>query len=832
MAENYEITSPKNGVKSSNEFSSLITTILVCDCGKFHEFYLNFGKEPVLVFLCEGNKKCINLNHYKNDIKFSRVCNLCRGQILVHIDYWRKDKSIFLCEKCYNKKQKKGNYTQIKTIFSNKDENDIGYKVWKKISDFIDKNVNKGENEFYSINLSKIKLFMKFISYLYYMKQLYNETSDEYEIITKALEYSNYLIDIAIKNIEIYDLYHFNKECIIYGYSINNGIIFLSKKFKRKYEDLIQKCNKGRYLSIEMLKYIYSKYMDMKLINEDEISIIEEEYVDKNLNQDIGKTIFLEALECNRIYIAFKSILSELEHDYEIIDLKINNLEIKEELHLNKYINSFLNIPGQFSIIRKGINVILDKIIKNNHEKLKFIKPSEKIVNLVLNLIKNIFKKLKNSKNKKLSESIEKKLNDLKTTLIKYKSSITETKEKLNDLSYPLIELSEEEKQLLLIIFSKQKEDNYISNISVNDGEDKELDFIINYCFELKNLTSETIHANDKSNLKFYSFPKELENLPTPSKEDTFEDAKNKIINILNMVPKYSEVSFDELINFIFYQDKERFLDMDNKVKYLLSFLDLKIDKYSMIKAKIKKLNRKIKEKSNLYGNFLININLHYNKVKYDKFINKYKIKNNSEAIFEYLDNILNFIIPDRKGVEGDAFDDDEDKDMNIMNVYNESVNKEQELRKNIITLFEKDKKFITYIPNYFWFKLKEYIDNHMDEFTQRFDNLRKNIKEKHLIYLKLDQLNDIISTIKLFTFNIKDHFDEFEINNSQFLPKKKNKGKYGEAIEKTITIFDNFINSLKKYIGDLNEKVEISSEDPGEFVFRLFLSKIGLSWS
>ena len=61
---------------------------------------------------------------------------------------------------------------------------------------------------------------------------------------------------------------------------------------------------------------------------------------------------------------------------------------------------------------------------------MKFIKPSEKIVNLVLNLIKNIFKKLKNSKNKKLSESIEKKLNDLKTTLIKYKSSITETKEK------------------------------------------------------------------------------------------------------------------------------------------------------------------------------------------------------------------------------------------------------------------------------------------------------------------------------------------------------------------------------------------------------------------
>jgi hypothetical protein len=117
MAENYEITSQKNGVKSSNEFSSLITTILVCDCGKFHEFYLNFGKEPVLVFLCEGNKKCINLNHYKNDIKFSRVCNLCRGQILVHIDYWRKDKSIFLCEKCYNKNKRKEIIHKLKLYF-------------------------------------------------------------------------------------------------------------------------------------------------------------------------------------------------------------------------------------------------------------------------------------------------------------------------------------------------------------------------------------------------------------------------------------------------------------------------------------------------------------------------------------------------------------------------------------------------------------------------------------------------------------------------------------------------------------------------------------------
>ena len=109
---------------------------------------------------------------------------------------------------------------------------------------------------------------------------------------------------------------------------------------------------------------------------------------------NIGKIIFIEASGLRGKYLEFKSILSELENDSKIINLKTSLIKLENELKLDKYNNSFLNIPGQFSILRKSTSIILEKIIKNNQEKLNFIPPSETILNSTLYFISNIEQQL------------------------------------------------------------------------------------------------------------------------------------------------------------------------------------------------------------------------------------------------------------------------------------------------------------------------------------------------------------------------------------------------------------------------------------------------------
>ena len=74
-------------------------------------------------------------------------------------------------------------------------------------------------------------------------------------------------------------------------------------------------------------------------------------------------------------------IFSKLIQDLKITELQGEISKLKNEKNLDKYLNSFLNASGQFSFLRKTVNFILDKILKNNYKKLKFIKPSLKTVN-------------------------------------------------------------------------------------------------------------------------------------------------------------------------------------------------------------------------------------------------------------------------------------------------------------------------------------------------------------------------------------------------------------------------------------------------------------------
>ena len=123
----------------------------------------------------------------------------------------------------------------------------------------------------------------------------------------------------------------------------------------------------------------------------------------------------------------------------------------------------------------------------------------------------------------------------------------------------------------------KKDEEKKFRKISVSDSENQDLDFIINYLFELKDRTSKTIHVNEKETLKFYSFINNKEKLSSIDNNDDLDKALEKIKTIVKNFPKYEEISYEQLINFLFGTEKNSFLKMDDKIDYLLSFLDLKI---------------------------------------------------------------------------------------------------------------------------------------------------------------------------------------------------------------------------------------------------------------
>ena len=97
--------------------------------------------------------------------------------------------------------------------------------------------------------------------------------------------------------------------------------------------------------------------------------------------------------------------------------------------------------------------------------------------------------------------------------------------------------------------------------------------------------------------MKFYSFSKNEEQLP--NKEDDLKGAIEKIKKIVNIFPKYDEITYDELVDFLLGLKKNNFIKMENKIDYLLSFLDLKSNKLSDIKNKYKEIKNKVGKKIN-----------------------------------------------------------------------------------------------------------------------------------------------------------------------------------------------------------------------------------------
>ena len=84
-----------------------------------------------------------------------------------------------------------------------------------------------------------------------------------------------------------------------------------------------------------------------------------------------------------------------------------------------------------------------------------------------------------------------------------------------------------------------------------------------------------------------------MDKLPIKDENNDFSHTVETIKSVLDITPKYDEITYDQLINFLFDIEKKNYFDRDNKIDYLLKFLNLKLKKLADIKTEYMKDKKK-----------------------------------------------------------------------------------------------------------------------------------------------------------------------------------------------------------------------------------------------
>ena len=367
MSKNSEITTSDFQIsKTKNIFNQLLS----CKCGNFHKFSIIYQRKFKIIFFCENKRHINKIEEIYNNNKFCFKCNQCQNIISVNKDYFQaENKRIkFLCKNCFDKENIK-NYTRLIDYKGKKDN--IFSDILNKLNNLKNVKEEKQLTEFYNENLVEINEFEMFLKYLFFTSNFFPLNSKEKKIINNFFEYLKKMIEISLNNKILYDIYHFKKECNIYG-DIYEDNEFLSDNFNKFYSELLNKCSKKKYLSLEMLKYVHEKLFKLELASAIDDYILIENFYKENNNKNIANKIYKINSDISKSFFEFK--IQENETNFQkriyILENKVN--ELMGQIKIEKYLNSFLNVPGQLSFIRKNINLILGKIIKNNSNKLKF----------------------------------------------------------------------------------------------------------------------------------------------------------------------------------------------------------------------------------------------------------------------------------------------------------------------------------------------------------------------------------------------------------------------------------------------------------------------------
>ena len=129
--------------------------------------------------------------------------------------------------------------------------------------------------------------------------------------------------------------------------------------------------------------------------------------------------------------------------------------------------------------------------------------------------------------------------------------------------------------------------------------------------------------------------------MPKQNKDYDIEQSMRKIQKIIDFIQKNNNnVTYNNLINFLLYSEKNNFIAKEKKIEYLINFFLIKLKKTSEISDT--SINKKeiLKTKINKIINNVYIIKNQNDDEKYNKSLKIYKNKANSKIIFDYLDFI------------------------------------------------------------------------------------------------------------------------------------------------------------------------------------------------
>ena len=768
--------------------------ILCCKiCFQLHSFQIYYYKKDLEIKI-KFESPCIS-EIYSLEIFLEKIndfylkCSKCYKILMFEEKiYSNKEKNIFKCDKC----NKNENNFELKKSIKNKDFEFIN------ILNQIDKlyytsTEEQKQYELFKINKNRLILLKVFTEVILY-NYSYDDLTERKIICFNFLKYFEKYIEIILKYQNYYDVFSIVKEIALYGnkYEFEFG----SNLFMDYYIHLIKHIVKKKILSIEIFEFIKSQY-----INKDQNNKYKDiNFIQNNSNKEIYNNFALDI----QVYNYIVNHIKQFQKEAKIINLDSEILKLNNENYLNNYYFSYFNIPSKMILKRKGINILLSKIISLNFNLFEQITPNQNMIKTIRNEI-NIF--LKNSE---LSNSLIEKLKSFNEKLLNEYGYILPNWKKKNNIplkeNHPYISFNYDEINIL------QK----IKQEKINNKQELKTDLFIlqtsiDFLFFLKEKGNIISHLNEKNCLIFYNDLQKINNyrINQNSINSNLQLTIGEEIKIKDITQDFS---LKEIISYVFENIDETIFDKNNKIEFILEKYNSELEKLTKSFNTLNELKQKldIKEKEIIDSiNYLISCYTENDEKLFQKYEKEFQIKNCYNNVIHYFNALFNssIINLDEFGKNNFLLVAKFKKEIHELEKYNKFKNFES-----------------LYLNKLLHIKINEVKDIYLNEVKKINDSYIKS--NSRLENLKIIQ--QILNNFKNFSLNVEELFKEFI--KGYFLESSKKKRKLTEEKEEIIIQELN----LKKIINYINtiiniyEKIDITEEESGDFLFQLFKLKIG----
>ena len=772
--------------------------ILCCNkCLLFHPFNIYYEKHDSLFkigFKCGNNIEQKSLNDlFENLDEYSEKCFGCKKILYLDKDiYFQRETKKLYCEECFSRYEINWKILKVKNApnsFLNIIDN-LNYFM-------IENDIQKKSIIFQNCKkkLVELKEFVELIILNYRFSCLEEEFKVKQIISLNFIEYLDNLLKIAKTNESLYDIYSLLKEIIIYGHEYKEISL---NDFTEKYSLLLKFSNKNKFLSESMKYFLLKKYNIETYFKKDK-----PHKFNKFSNQYFTNDSFEN--NCKR-YNKIIEIISEEETQEKFSRMQVDLDTLKLENKINSYLNSYFNIPSKFISKRKGINFLISELIENNVYKLNDITPNQKMIKSIRNDIKLFLN------NTTLSQEIKDKLIIINENILdEYGDLIPQWKRrKIEKKTYihPYVKFNGEEIKILKNI--KQKDSTKYQTITTIENENI-LQYCLDFLFYLKEKGNHFVHILDTNYLKVY---KELHMKEINNNENACKNIKQIIkeeIEIKDLKPIFS---MKQITNFVFEIFDESIVNQNNKINFLLTKFKEDFDKYinSIDIIKEKKENCITEgEMINDDIDTLMGIYSEEDNKLFEEYTQKVEINKYYNQIIAEFNELF------RINIKFSQFDKNQKKNKIKLNKnklpsnlqYNDTIKKYQ----------------ILYLKKLLYEKVKNIKEEILNKHTMIKDNYIKSMT----LLESLKVINEVFIDLKEFTLNVDELFNEYlkDNNNNNIIIKKQ---KVSEEDIKIVSEKIN-LNTIKNIIDttiNSNKKINISDDEPSDFLFQLFKIKIG----